>query len=326
MTKRYDVLIIGAGPAGLYTSIILKKGTPMQVPNEPIKVAVAEAKKIGGLTQYSFIQITKKWAFSGRNLIQTLYSEALAANVDFLQNCCVTKISKQEDGFFYIDNNKEPLICKYVIIATGILTYPNIFDVPEKANIGLHTPKEMIKEISDKSHWDKVLVVGNNKDSIQKLASDLWVSKKFKKVDSYIQDKCSSIKDKNFGIDLNLTKKYDGLLFDYNSYKLNNGTTFFLQNLGILQKNGFIKSNAFGETKIPGLFAAGSVTMPISGVPEAIYSAQITGFYVGRLLKKDTIADPSGRFPFFPREANWNYSLQHDIEESRQNQDNVTIK
>ncbi|RMC23516.1 MULTISPECIES: hypothetical protein [unclassified Lactobacillus] len=94
--------------------------------------------------------------------------------------------------------------------------------------------------------------------------------------------------------------------------------------MGILQKNGFIQSNAFGETKIAGLFATGSVTMPISGVPEAIYSAQITGFYVGRLLKKYTIADPSGRFPFFPREANWDYSLQHDIEELRQSKDNIS--
>lgn len=82
----------------------------------------------------------------------------------------------------------------------------------------------------------------------------------------------------------------------------------------ILQSNGFIVTDSFGRTKIPGLFAIGSVTMPISGVPEAIYSAQITGFYVGHLLEKITIADPSGRFPFLPRERNWLNSYQHKIE------------
>ncbi|MCT7692867.1 MAG: hypothetical protein N4R96_03645 [Lactobacillus iners] len=55
--------------------------------------------------------------------------------------------------------------------------------------------------------------------------------------------------------------------------------------------------------------------MPISGVPEAIYSSQITGFYVGHLLEKTTIADPSGRFPFFPRENNWKESYQHELED-----------
>lgn len=54
--------------------------------------------------------------------------------------------------------------------------------------------------------------------------------------------------------------------------------------------------------------------MPISGVPEAIYSAQITGFYVGHLLEKTTIADPSGRVPFLPRERNRLNSYQHKIE------------
>lgn len=63
MNKKYDVLIIEAGPAVLYTSIIFKKGTPMKVSNELIKVFIVEAQEIGGLTQYAFIQI--------------LYSEAL---------------------------------------------------------------------------------------------------------------------------------------------------------------------------------------------------------------------------------------------------------
>ncbi|WP_260210829.1 hypothetical protein [Lactobacillus amylovorus] len=54
--------------------------------------------------------------------------------------------------------------------------------------------------------------------------------------------------------------------------------------------------------------------MPTSGVPQAIYSAQITGLYVGHLLEKTTIADYSGRFPFFPREENWKYSFQHKLE------------
>lgn len=36
---------------------------------------------------------------------------------------------------------------------------------------------------------------------------------------------------------------------------------------------------------------------------------------MGHLLEKTTIADPSGRFPFFPRENNWKESYQHELED-----------
>ena len=108
-----------------------------------------------------------------------------------------------------------------------------------------------------------------------------------------------TIEDRCYGLSKEKINAYDGILFDYNSYKLQNGSTYFLHNLNILQKNGFIKTNKFGETIVPGLFAVGSVTKPISGVPQAIYSGQVTGLYIGHLLEKTTIADPSGRFPFY---------------------------
>lgn len=313
MIKKYDVFIIGAGVAGIYTSIIIKKGTPMQVPSEPITVGVTEANNIGGLTKYAFIQITKKWAFSGGNLIKTLYDEATQAGVDFFENNNVKKIEKQGNNFKVITTS-DVFIAKYVIVATGILTFPNVLNTPEKTNIGLHTPEEMVKEIKGDYGWKKVLVVGNENTSITNLATRIKDSDQFDIVDSYLLDKNININSDNFGLDKNLIQNYDGLLFDYNSYKLKNGSTAFLTNLDILQENGYIKVNSFGETKVTGLFAVGSVTMPISGVPEAIYSGQVTGLYVGHLLEKTTIADYSGRFPFLPREENWEHSYQHKLE------------
>ena len=40
----------------------------------------------------------------------------------------------------------------------------------------------------------------------------------------------------------------------------------------------------------------------------AITSALVTSLKVGRKISKYTIAEPSGRFPWFPRENNWNDS------------------
>lgn len=312
--KKYDVFIIGAGVSGIYTSIILKKGTPMQVPSEPISVAVAEATKIGGLTQYAFIQITKRWAFSGGTLINTLFSEAHKAGVDFLEDSGVIEIRKLSDGSFKIITTNCVFIAKYVVVATGIMTFPNILDNSQKYTIGLHTPEEMIKEIENDFGWRRVLVVGNYESSVKRLKDDIKISSKFDMVDNYIVDSSVDFRSNNYGLPQNLIDTYDGILFDYNSYKLQNGTTNFLRELGILQENGFINTNDFGESRVSGLFAVGSVTMPISGVPEAIYSGQITGLYIGHLLERTTIADPSGRFPFLPREDNWQYSYQHKLE------------
>lgn len=208
--KKYDVLIIGAGPAGLYTSIILKKGTPMQVPNEPIKVGVLEATKIGGLTQYAFIQITKKWAFSGRTLIQSLYEEAVDSDVDFFTNYCVTKI-KKEKNLFHVISGKGEFVCKYLIIATGILTFPNILDNDNEVTIGLHTPKEMVREIEETHHWKSVLIIGNNKKSIYKLANDISEIGNLAKIDYYLADKDTTISDKGYGLSEKLREGYDGL-------------------------------------------------------------------------------------------------------------------
>lgn len=116
--------------------------------------------------------------------------------------------------------------------------------------------------------------------------------------------------DINFGIPKNIYDSSDGIVFDYNSYKILNGTTAFLSGLNINSINGYLISNKFGETNIPNLYAAGTVTTPMSGVPAAISSAQIVAFDIGRKINISTKADPSGRFPFFPREEYWNISWQ----------------
>ncbi|EGQ3421720.1 hypothetical protein G0U11_002367 [Staphylococcus pseudintermedius] len=66
---NYDVIIIGAGPAGIYSSIILKRGIPTQNVEENISVGIIEKGLIGGFTRYAHIQISKQWSFSGSNLI-----------------------------------------------------------------------------------------------------------------------------------------------------------------------------------------------------------------------------------------------------------------
>ena len=310
----YEVLIVGAGPSGLYASLIIQKATPVQNVSEDFKIKIIENSTYpGGLTKFGFIQITKKWAFHGKNLVGSLYSECLEAGIEFGFNEKVIQIEKL-NPFFEITTTRNSYQAKYVIIATGIMTYPDVLFHPEKTNIGLHTPKEMAKEFIQNYAWKSVLVVGNHEKSIMDLSNKLSIY--FDKVGNYIIDDATST-DTGCGIPNDLYNKYDGIVFDYNSYKLRNGTTSFLSNLQLNMKNGYLVTNEFGETNIKNLFAVGTVTTPTSGVMAAIYSAQIGAFTIGRQLRKTTKADSSGRFPFFPKEIFWGESYQKRLMEDK---------
>lgn len=304
----YDVLTIGAGPSGLYSSLIIKKGTPVQSVSEDFAIKVIEASTHpGGLTKFGFIQITKKWAFHGKNLVGSLYQECVESGIEFSFNERVIQITKSEECF-KIQTNKNIYCAKYVIIATGIMTYPDVMFHPEKTNIGLHTPKEMAKEFIENYGWKSVLIAGNHAGAVNDLKNKLNLY--FEDIDSYVIGDDANPDDINFGILPEIYDKYDGIIFDYNSYKLKNGTTKFLNNMSLKKENGYLITDDFGETNIDNLYAVGTVTTPTSGVMAAIYSAQIVAFTIGRQLCKTTKADESGRFPFFPREDFWEESYQ----------------
>lgn len=305
---EYDVIIIGSGPSGMYAGLIIQKGTPIQSVPENFHIKIIEAGKYpGGLTKYAFIQISKGWAFHGRNLIGSLYKESIEAGVEYSFEEVVIQIEKK-NGVFIVITNKARYCSKYVIIATGILTFPDVLSMPDKMNIGLHTPEEMAKEFITEYKWQKVLVVGNVEKSVNELCENL--KKYFKIVKVFIFDKEISISDLDVELSEEIKNQFDGIIFDYNSYKLMNGTTSFLKNLKLDMINGYIVTDNFGETNIPNLYAVGTVTMPTSGIMAAIYSAQIAAFSIGRKLCKKTKADISGRFPFFPREFCWDESYQ----------------
>lgn len=242
----YDVLTVGAGPSGLYASLIIQKGTPVQSVSEGFNIKVIEnSMHPGGLTKFGFIQITKKWAFHGKNLVGSIYQECLENGIEFSFEEKVISIKKLEK-YFEVQTDKNVYKSRYVIIATGIMTYPDVMLHPEKTNIGLHTPKEMAKEFIENYGWKSVLVAGNHEGAVNDLKEKL--NQYFSDVDSYVIEEKNNSQDLHSGIPSDLYMQYDGIIYDYNSYKLKNGSTKFLDNLSLNKVNGYLITNNFGET------------------------------------------------------------------------------
>ncbi|EGQ4182331.1 hypothetical protein FDP70_12550, partial [Staphylococcus pseudintermedius] len=221
---NYDVIIIGAGPAGIYSSIILKRGIPTQNVEENISVGIIEKGLIGGFTRYAHIQISKQWSFSGSNLISNLYNEAKNLNVHFHSNEEVTNIEKICNDKFLIKTNSKIFTARFVILANGIFSTPESLN-SNKVLIGLHNAKFMIEDIKEKG-WKKIILYGSYKKSLKDLKKELEEYKYLEKI-KIIVEPLGSYEKKflDLSIPNEMMSNFDGIVIDYNSYKILNSST-----------------------------------------------------------------------------------------------------
>lgn len=281
----------------------LKKSTPLQTVGENIDVLVIDSSKIhGGIAKSAFIQLSKSWAFSGTTLIDSFYQECVEVGVEFSFNNLVTSIFKKSNGLFEVTSTNEIYEAEYVVIATGIMNYSDFMLSPQKTNIALHTSQELIKEINCEYGWKSILVVGNYLESINRLKKE--IENNFELVKTFKTKNNMLIKDLKLELG-SIYDSFDGILFDYNSYKIQNGTTDIIKKLNLDLENGYIKTNKVGKTKMNKLYAVGTVATPVSGILAATYTAELAAFAIGRQIVKYPISDSSGRFPFLPKEEFW---------------------
>lgn len=108
---------------------------------------------MGGLANFAFIQISKKWAFSGSNVKMSFVEEAKSIGVELHENVHINKVETIDDKnnphlALYTGINR--ITAKYVIIAVGIMNNPFVLRDP-KIVIGLHTPQHMVEELELKN-------------------------------------------------------------------------------------------------------------------------------------------------------------------------------
>ena len=111
MEKRYDVVIIGSGIAGMTAALYLKRGG-LEVLIIEEKVPGGQLNKIAAIENYpGFLKI------SGPDLAMNIYNQVNELNVDYLFEKVINVDLLDDTKVVKTDN--EIIICDYVVIATG---------------------------------------------------------------------------------------------------------------------------------------------------------------------------------------------------------------
>ena len=299
----YDVLIVGAGPAGMTAAIYASRGN--------LKVGLIERNVPGG--QIVYTQVVENYpgfkSINGVDLAMVMMEQTAEKDVDFIYED-VTSI-KKEDNLFTVTTNENEYKAKAVIIATG------------QANRKLSVPGEnrligrgiSFCALCDGSLYkDKdVLVVGGGNSAVEESLYLAGVCKSVTivhqrdefRADPEVVDK---IKDKdNVHIILDSTvqrfmgtdkleaveivnlKTGDVQEMKFSAAFLYAGhlpATSFLKDLGILDERGYIITDQNLMTSIPGLYAAGDcVIKDVRQIATAVSDGSISATHAVKYVR-----------------------------------------
>jgi thioredoxin reductase len=287
--EQIDIAILGGGPAGLQAALILsrtrKKIIVFDDPEPPRNAASHGAHGFLGLDGFLVTEFRKvAW-----KQIEKYHSAELRKEK-------IANVNKEEDGTFLITNDSKTSVkAKKVVLAVG---YHDVYpDIPGFAECWADTIIPCVY-CDGYENRDRVWgIVANSKTELEKLPkmAQNWTNKikvfLFPNVEittSY-QNELSKLNIPVYsGIitKVNHTNsKVESVLFE-SGEKIEADTLLWMpskrpsplikrlvENLGLeLDEQGYVKTNKMQQTNVKGLFAAGDVQNPSSGILEAAYT------------------------------------------------------
>lgn len=284
----YDVIIIGAGPAGITASLYTQRGNLKTLVLHNEKSGLEKAEKIENY--YGFEN-----GISGESLYKTGIKQAKNIGVE-VKNEEVTKIENSEDIFKIItpkgEYNSKVLILStgnkknkpkikgiekfegkgvsYCAICDGFFFKNRSVSVVGSGNYAVSETNELINIAND-------ITILTNGDKAPEIRADN-VNIDTKEIDEIIgENRVQGVKFKD-GSEL----ETDGIFIAQGVA----GSTDFAKKLGIITNKDNIVVNSDMETNIKGIYACGDCTGGLLQVSKAVYEGAKAGLQAIKYIRK----------------------------------------
>ena len=274
--KKYDVIVIGAGPAGISASIYIKRANKHVLVLYTGQSELEKAEKIDNY--YGFED-----GITGKELYTKGIEQAKNLGIE-IKKVEVLGIENNEKSF-NVKTENEDIQAKTLIIATGNKKLkPNIPGIEEFEGKGVSycaicdaffyknknvavigNGKFAVNEAKELSHIaNKVTILSNG---LKKPECEFEVNTK--KIKAILGD----TKVKNVEFEDGESMEIDGIFIALGEA----GGSNFAKTLGIMQDGDNIKINEKMETNIPGIYACGNTTGGLLQICKAVYEGAQAG-------------------------------------------------
>ncbi len=283
----YDVIIIGAGPAGISASLYTRRANLKTLVLYSDKSSLEKTDKIENYYGFKDGIDGKELYFSGIKQTEKIGTDVKKEEVINIVN---------EDKKFSITTSKNKYMSKVVILATGNkknkpqidgidrlegkgISYCAICDgffYKNKSVAVLGNSKYALSEVNDLINVVKdITVLTNGKDKPEIIDDRIKLeTKKIKEIEG--KEKVEKIKFED-GSKMNV----DGIFIAEGVA----GSTEFAKKMGAFIKQNKIVVNKNMETNIKGLYACGDCTGGILQISKAVYEGTVAGLQAIKYLK-----------------------------------------
>ena len=279
----YDVIVIGAGPAGISASIYAKRAGAKVLVLYYGKSEIEKANKIDNY--YGFVD-----GITGENLYNNGIEQAKKLGIEILEK----EVTNIEINDNFIVKAEEKFEAKSLIIATGNKKLkPNIKGITEFEGKGIS-----YCAICDGFFYKNknVVVIGNGNfalneaDELQHIANSVKIltnGEEKPNTDKYEID-IRKIKE-IIGTDrVNFIEFEDGEKLEVDGIFIAEGIaggSSFAKKIGILTKDDNILVNENMQTNINGVFACGNLTGGLLQISKAVYEGAKAGIEATKYVK-----------------------------------------
>ena len=284
----YDVIMIGAGPAGISASLYTKRNNLKTLVIYNDKSSLEKTDKIENY--YGFEN-----GIDGKTLYNTGIKQAENLGIE-VKNEEVIKIEMETEGFS-VTTIENKYNAKVIVLATGNKkNKPNIKGIQEFEGKGVsycaicdgffYKNKEVVvigsgnyavSETNDLVNITKQITILTNGEKAPEIRADnVKVNEKeIKEVRG--NDKVEEIEFKD-----NTTLKTDGVFIAEGVA----GTSEFAKKLGIVTLNNKVVVNEKMETNIPGIYACGDCTGGLLQISKSVHQGTIAGLEAIKYLRR----------------------------------------